>query len=185
MVSCGFESKIEFEPTTKITLGYTSAGSTVVFLKGPLGTKRFVIRSHINIRIGLNCLFFTSFSKSGFRHCVTFVQIFKNEIRGLDFEFSKFLELRGLGYRVSTLKTAALFYLGFSHTIFFKPAPKVRFLAVGSKGRVLQIFATSLFVLEQTMASLRKLRLPGVYTERGVYAKYEIARLKVGKKKKS
>lgn len=120
----------------------------------------------------------------GKQYCITYFHILRRELRGLECEVSAFVELRGLGYRVAIGHNLLILTIGYSHKIYFFAPYGVHFALAGIKSRIIRVFSNSPAQLQQTIAAIMRLRPPGIYKERGIYKKYQIAQIKSGKKKK-
>lgn len=98
--------------------------------------------------------------------------------------YRKQLNLVGIGYQVSVEKkensTCLIFKLGFSHQVNIQVPAYISVIC--PKPRSLLLKAINLQKLTNFSAVLRRLKLPSVYKEKGIYYLGETVRLKQGKK---
>jgi len=159
----------------------------MLVLVGPLGVKRYFFKNFVRFQhlVGASKLLLSSFDKKGHALRGAYAANLRAGIRGLGRKYAKFVELRGLGYRLKAAARGIEFAIGYSHAITYNTTPSVNFAIVGTKSRVLQLKSSNWAELTQNVSAIRRLRPVGVYKEKGVYEKYEKARCKSGKKKKN
>lgn len=102
-----------------------------------------------------------------------------NIIHGLSQNFSKTLEIEGIGYRVEKEEENLVFKLGFSHLVRF-PLP------AGVKAEIaknaITLSGADKFLVGKTAAKIRALKKPEPYKGKGIRYQGEIIRRKAGKK---
>lgn len=175
-------------PST-VSVGLNNLGSTgvYIFIKGPLGTSQVLVPDTIHVVIDsvVGVVTLTSFTKEDHVLCSTLSQKLRHLIADFEKLYTILVEVRGLGYRMRVLENGSVeFFIGRSHTEVFTPPVGIQLKLLGTKGRVLQLASNDRALLTQVFANIRKFRHPGVYSERGVYMRNEVARCKTGKKKK-
>lgn len=95
--------------------------------------------------------------------------------------YKRTLTLKGLGFKILLgLDGLLTFRLGYSHSVMFKVPEKVK---VYLKDNILTFESTSFDLLGNTVASVRKLKVPNSYVEKGFFRKYEVHSAKEYKKK--
>jgi large subunit ribosomal protein L6 len=102
-----------------------------------------------------------------------------NAVRGVTKGFQKDLEIHGIGYRAELRGKSVLFSLGFSHPIDF-PIPSGISIAVDKQTR-LTIAGIDKQKVGQTAATIRSLRKPEPYKNKGIRYLGEVLKKKVGK----
>lgn len=99
----------------------------------------------------------------------------QNMINGVTQGFQKTLEINGVGYRAALSGRALTLTIGFSHPVNF-PLPAGIEAAV-DKQTIITIKGTDRYLVGQTAADLRALRLPEPYKGKGIkYAGEKIIR---------
>jgi large subunit ribosomal protein L6 len=102
-----------------------------------------------------------------------------NSVTGVTQGFQKELEIVGIGYRAELRGKSVLFSLGYSHPIEF-PIPSGILIAVEKQTR-LTISGVDKQKVGQVAASIRSLRKPDPYKNKGIRYAGEILKKKVGK----
>jgi len=102
-----------------------------------------------------------------------------NAVRGVTQGFQKDLEIHGIGYRAELKGKSVLFSLGFSHPIDL-PIPSGISIAVDKQTR-LTIAGIDKQKVGQTAATIRSLRKPEPYKNKGIRYAGERLKKKVGK----
>jgi large subunit ribosomal protein L6 len=102
-----------------------------------------------------------------------------NAVRGVTQGFQKDLEIHGIGYRAELKGKSVLFSLGFSHPIDF-PIPSGISIAVDKQTR-LTVTGIDKQKVGQTAATIRSLRKPEPYKNKGIRYVGERLKKKVGK----
>jgi large subunit ribosomal protein L6 len=103
-----------------------------------------------------------------------------NMVEGVTNGFEKHLEIQGVGYRAQLKGTDLELAVGYSHSIVIKPRDGITFdvpvpTQIVIKGNDKQ-------VVGQTAAEIRKVRPPEPYKGKGIRARDEQVRRKVGKR---
>jgi len=111
-----------------------------------------------------------------------------NCIQGVCKDFSKSLDLVGIGYKMALKPKAIVFTLGYSHPIEV-PIPPGITMKVERQARTIQNYITTIIIsgadkqlVGQVAANIRSLKKPDAYKGKGLRYSNEMVRLKVGKK---
>ncbi|MBI5401338.1 50S ribosomal protein L6, partial [Candidatus Wolfebacteria bacterium] len=102
-----------------------------------------------------------------------------NIISGLQKEFSKVLEIEGVGFRAIIEDDVLVLSLGFSHPVRYK-APKGAKITV--EKNAITISGSDKEIVGQTAAEIRALKKPEPYKGKGIRYRGEVIRRKAGKK---
>jgi large subunit ribosomal protein L6 len=102
-----------------------------------------------------------------------------NAVKGVTEGFQKELDIVGIGYRAEVKGKSVLLNLGFSHPIEF-PIPLGINIAVDKQTRLV-ISGIDKQKVGQTAATLRSLRKPDPYKNKGIRYVGEVLKKKVGK----
>lgn len=102
-----------------------------------------------------------------------------NLVHGVTKEFTRNLEIHGVGYRVALKGTDLELSLGFSHPIHY-PAPEGITFEVPAPNRI-TVRGANKELVGQVAAEIRSKRLPDPYKQKGVRYEGEIVRKKAGK----
>ncbi|HVN79387.1 MAG TPA: 50S ribosomal protein L6 [Terriglobia bacterium] len=102
-----------------------------------------------------------------------------NSVTGVTQGFQKELEIVGIGYRAELRGKSVVFSLGYSHPIEY-PIPSGIVIAVEKQTR-LTISGSDKQKVGQVAASIRSLRKPDPYKNKGIRYAGEILKKKVGK----
>ncbi|MDP9496802.1 MAG: 50S ribosomal protein L6 [Actinomycetota bacterium] len=102
-----------------------------------------------------------------------------NMVKGVTEGYTKAMEIRGVGYRVTARGTDLEFALGYSHPVPV-PAPEGITFAVASPTRF-TVSGIDKQKVGEVAANIRKLRRPDPYKGKGVRYEGEQIKLKVGK----
>jgi len=109
--------------------------------------------------------------------------LFQNMIVGVTEEYSKELELVGVGFRASNQGQKLDLTVGFSHNIVMRIAPEVKVETITEKGKNPRIKLTShdKQLVGQVAAKIRSYRKPEPYKGKGIKYVGEYIRRKAGK----
>ncbi|MCB0043894.1 MAG: 50S ribosomal protein L6 [Caldilineaceae bacterium] len=108
--------------------------------------------------------------------------LLNNMVVGVSQQFTKRLEIRGVGYRAEMNGDTLVLQVGKSHPVRFDPPKDVTFKVEGRDGRLIVITGTSKEMVGQIAAVIRKSRPPEPYKGKGIRYEGEYVRSKVGKK---
>jgi large subunit ribosomal protein L6 len=104
-----------------------------------------------------------------------------NAVEGVSNEFSKSLELKGVGYKVALKGSTLDMVLGFSHNVEYRLPDGVKAEIISPTEVALR--SSNKELLGKTAAEIRAFRPPEPYKGKGVRYKGEYVRHKEGKKK--
>jgi large subunit ribosomal protein L6 len=108
--------------------------------------------------------------------------LINNAVLGVNEGFSKQLEIKGVGYKVSVEENKLVLHLGFSHPINFEiPAG----IAIEAKKNQVTVTGIDKQLVGETAARIRRLRPPEPYKGKGIKYAGEIIRRKAGKTAKA
>ena len=102
-----------------------------------------------------------------------------NMIIGVKEEFTKELQVNGVGYRVQKQGNDLNLVLGYSHNIVYKAPQGISFDVPNPNTIIVKGIDKEL--VGQTAAEIRTKRLPEVYGGKGIKYSYEVIRRKEGK----
>jgi large subunit ribosomal protein L6 len=102
-----------------------------------------------------------------------------NAVKGVTQGFQKELEIVGIGYRAELKGKSVVFSLGFSHPIDFQIPSGIN-IAVEKQTRLV-VSGTDKQKVGQTAATIRSLRRPDPYKNKGIRYAGEVLKKKVGK----
>lgn len=102
-----------------------------------------------------------------------------NMIIGVKEEFTKELQVNGVGYRVQKQGNDLNLVLGYSHNIIYKAPQGISFDVPNPNTIIVKGIDKEL--VGQTAAEIRTKRLPEVYGGKGIKYSYEVIRRKEGK----
>ena len=102
-----------------------------------------------------------------------------NMIIGVKHEFTKELEINGVGYRVQKQGNDLNMSLGFSHPVIYKAPNGISFDVPNPNSIIVKGIDKEL--VGQTAAEIRTKRPPEVYGGKGIKYNYEVIRRKEGK----
>lgn len=102
----------------------------------------------------------------------------KNMVDGVNREFTKQLEVNGVGYRVAVSGTKVVLNVGYSHPVEF-PLPAG--ITASVEKNVLTLTGIDKQLVGETAAQIRRIRKPEPYKGKGIKYVEEVIRRKAGK----
>lgn len=111
-----------------------------------------------------------------------FRSLVQNAVTGVKTQWTKVLELVGVGYRAQTNGTELELNLGFSHPIKIKAPIGVTFKVVENK---ITVSGADKYLVGETAASIRRRKKPEPYKGKGIRYEKEHIRKKLGKAAKA
>jgi large subunit ribosomal protein L6 len=105
-----------------------------------------------------------------------------NHIKGANEEFTKKLEIIGLGFKAEVSGSKIVFSLGYSHKINFTLPANVK-VEADKTGQMLLVKSTDRFLVGDVCQKIRALRKPEPYKGTGIRVQGEYVRRKEGKTK--
>lgn len=105
---------------------------------------------------------------------------------GLTFRFKVFVRVKGLGYKAYVLDSGKILSLklGLSHVVNFKFNFGMFATKLGQKDRMFSVEGNNWIILTNTLSRIRHLRKIDYYRGKGIFKKFFICKIRVGKKKK-
>ena len=152
-----------------------------VSVKGPKGTLERDIEPEISMKLEGNVLTISRDSderRSKSLHGLTRTLI-NNMINGVQQEFTRELQINGVGYRVQKQGNDLNLSLGYSHPVIFKAPAGITFDVPNANTIIVKGIDKEL--VGQTAANIRTKRPPEVYRGKGIKYAEEVIRRKVGK----
>ncbi len=152
-----------------------------VSVKGPKGTLERDIEPEISMKLEGNVLTISRDSderRSKSLHGLTRTLI-NNMINGVQQEFTRELQINGVGYRVQKQGNDLNLSLGYSHPVIFKAPAGITFDVPNANTIIVKGIDKEL--VGQTAAVIRTKRPPEVYRGKGIKYAEEVIRRKVGK----
>lgn len=170
--------KKPIEIPDKISL---SVENRVLTVKGPKGSLSFTLPDGIDFQIDGKVITFTRNSedkKVRANHGLTRSLVY-NMIVGVANEFTKVLQIEGVGYKAEAKDNKLLLSLGYSHPILFIPPEGVKIETPSAT--MINVTGIDKQVVGEVSAKIRELRPPEPYKGKGIRYKDEFIRRKAGK----
>ena len=152
-----------------------------ITVKGPKGTLERTIEPEISLKLEDNVITVSRDSderKSKSLHGLTRTLI-NNMILGVQNEFTRELQINGVGYRVQKQGNKLNLSLGYSHPVIFEAPQGITFDVPDANTIIVKGIDKEL--VGQTAAVIRTKRPPEVYRGKGIKYAEEVIRRKVGK----
>ena len=152
-----------------------------ISVKGPKGMLERTVEPEISMKLEGDVLTVTRDSdarKSKSLHGLTRTLI-NNMIHGVQNEFTRELQINGVGYRVQKQGNDLNLSLGYSHPVIFKAPAGISFDVPNANTIIVRGIDKE--VVGQTAAVIRTKRPPEVYRGKGIKYAEEVIRRKVGK----
>ena len=157
---------------------YTGEKITV---KGPKGTLEREIHKNISVSIENNTIIVTRPNDETLNrslHGLTRTLI-NNMINGVEKEYTRELQINGVGYRVAKQGNNLNLTLGYSHPVIFEAPAGISFDVPNANTIIVRGVDKEL--VGQTAANIRTKRPPEVYRGKGIKYAEEVIRRKEGK----
>lgn len=156
-----------------------TVNGNVVDVKGPKGELTREINPNVTVKVdGNEVKVEISSEEYGNLHGLTRTLV-SNMIEGVEKEFTKTLQINGVGYRVQKQGNNIVMNLGYSHQVTME-APKGITYDVPDANTII-VRGIDKEVVGQTAAVVRSKRPPEVYKGKGIKYEYEHIRRKEGK----
>ena len=152
-----------------------------ITVKGPKGTLEREIHNNISLEMEGNEIKVTRINDEPFNrslHGLTRTLI-NNMITGVVHEYSKELQINGVGYRVQKQGNNLNMSLGYSHPVIFEAPAGITFDVPNANTIIVKGIDKEL--VGQTAAEIRTKRPPEVYRGKGIKYADEVIRRKEGK----
>lgn len=156
-----------------------TVNGNVIDVKGPKGEISREINPNVTVKVEGNEVKVEIPSEEyGNLHGLTRTLV-SNMIEGVEKEFTKTLQINGVGYRVQKQGTNIVMNLGYSHQVIME-APKGITYDVPDANTII-VRGIDKELVGQTAAVVRQKRPPEVYKGKGIKYDYEHIRRKEGK----
>lgn len=152
-----------------------------ITVKGPKGTLEREIHKNMTVTMDNNVIKVTRIDDEPFNrslHGLTRTLI-KNMIEGVTNEFTRELQINGVGYRVQKQGNNLNLVLGYSHPVIFEAPQGITFDVPNPNTIIVKGIDKEL--VGQTAAVIRTKRPPEVYRGKGIKYAEEVIRRKEGK----
>ena len=152
-----------------------------ITVKGPKGTLEREIHKNISVSIENNTIIVTRPNDETLNrslHGLTRTLI-NNMINGVEKEYTRELQINGVGYRVAKQGNNLNLTLGYSHPVIFEAPAGITFDVPNPNTIIVKGIDKEL--VGQTAAVIRTKRLPEVYRGKGIKYADEVIRRKEGK----
>jgi large subunit ribosomal protein L6 len=110
----------------------------------------------------------------------TYNQILNNLFYGVLVGHSKYLELKGVGFKFKLKNNKLFLILGYSHVISYVLPSNISVELLNTK--LIKLFSNNLMILNKVIFYLKKLKKTDVYKGKGILLKGEVVLIKEGKK---
>ncbi len=174
-------SRIGNKPITVPSGVEVTINGSHITVKGPKGTLERTIEPEISVKLEENVLTVLRSSedrRSKSLHGLTRTLI-NNMISGVQNEFTRELQINGVGYRVQKQGNNLNLSLGYSHPVIFEAPEGISFDVPNANTIIVKGIDKEL--VGQTAAIIRTKRPPEVYRGKGIKYAEETIRRKVGK----
>ena len=152
-----------------------------ITVKGPKGTLEREIHKNISVALENNVITVTrpnNEAKNRSLHGLTRTLI-SNMINGVEKEYTRELQINGVGYRVAKQGNNLNLTLGYSHPVIFEAPEGITFDVPNPNTIIVRGIDKEL--VGQTAANIRTKRPPEVYRGKGIKYAKEVIRRKEGK----
>ena len=174
-------SRIGNKPITVPNGVEVTVNGNKVTVKGPKGTIEKEIHKNISVTVENNEVKVSRPNDEALNrslHGLTRTLI-NNMINGVVTEFTRELQINGVGYRAAKQGTDLNLTLGYSHPVIFKAPAGISFDVPNPNTIIVKGIDKEL--VGQTAADIRTKRPPEVYREKGIKYAEEVIRRKEGK----
>ncbi len=150
-----------------------------IAVKGPKGQLERDIHPKVTAKVdGNEIKVEITSAQDGNLHGLTRTLI-SNMVEGVEKEFSKTLQINGVGYRAQKQGTKLVMNLGYSHQVVMDPPDGITFDVPDANTVIVR--GIDIELVGQTAAVVRTKRPPEVYKGKGIKYDYEHIRRKEGK----
>ena len=152
-----------------------------ITVKGPKGTLEREIHKNISVEMENNTIKVTRPNNEALNrslHGLTRTLI-SNMIEGVEKEYTRELQINGVGYRVAKQGNNLNLTLGYSHPVIFEAPEGITFDVPNANTIIVRGIDKEL--VGQTAANIRTKRPPEVYRGKGIKYAEEVIRRKEGK----
>ena len=172
-------SRIGKKPITIPAGVEVTLDNNTITVKGPKGTLTRELNPNVQVKVeGTEIICSVEDSKYDNLHGLTRTLV-ANMVEGVEKEFSKTLQVNGVGYRAQKQGSKLVMNLGYSHPVEME-APEGITIDVPDPNTIV-VRGANKEVVGQTAAVIRTKRPPEVYKGKGIKYDYEHIRRKEGK----
>lgn len=154
-----------------------------VTVTGPKGSQTFTVVAGVDLEIAdgqVRILGKTSSEDKKAAAAAGLVRsLVANMVAGVSAGFEKYMEIVGVGYRVTQQNRDVQFQIGFSHPVIFSPPEGIAVEVM--EATKFKVTGADKQLVGQVAADIRKLRPPEPYKGKGIRYKDEVVRKKAGK----
>ena len=152
-----------------------------ITVKGPKGTLERDINPEITVKLEDGVITFTRSSEDRLDRSLHGLSrtLVRNMIEGVQNEFTRELQINGVGYRVQKQGNDLNLSLGYSHPVIYKAPAGISFDVPNPNTIIVK--GISKEQVGQVAAEIRTKRPPEVYRGKGIKYAEEVIRRKVGK----
>ena len=156
-------------------------GYAQVTVKGPNGTLTQALHPEVTVKLEDGQVLVERFSPRKFHRSVHGLtrSLIANAITGVSEGYKKTMELMGVGYRVQQSGDGIVLNVGYSHPVEIQPIEGVT-LTVEGNNRV-HVSGLDKQKVGEVASTIRRVRPPNAYKEKGIKYAGEVIRLKPGK----
>jgi large subunit ribosomal protein L6 len=156
-------------------------GYAQVTVKGPNGTLTQALHPEVTVKLEDGQVLVERFSPRKFHRSVHGLtrSLIANAITGVSEGYKKTMELMGVGYRVQQSGDGIVLNVGYSHSVEIQPIEGVT-LTVEGNNRV-HVSGLDKQKVGEVASTIRRVRPPNAYKEKGIKYAGEVIRLKPGK----
>lgn len=154
----------------------------VVHVAGSKGQLDIKLPEGLDVIISNNQLEVKSKNKKVSNLHGLFRSLIQNAIVGVKNDWTKILELVGVGFRAETSGSNLTLHLGFSHPMTIEAPTGISFQVSENKIKVL---GADKYLVGEIAAKIRRLKPPEVYKGKGIRYQNEYIRKKIGKAAKT
>ena len=153
-----------------------------ITVKGPKGTLEREIHKNISVEMENNTIKVTRPNNEALNrslHGLTRETLISNMIEGVEKEYTRELQINGVGYRAQKQGNNLNLTLGYSHPVIFEAPEGITFDVPNPNTIIVKGIDKEL--VGQTAANIRTKRPPEVYRGKGIKYAEEVIRRKEGK----
>ena len=174
-------SRIGRKPIPIPTGVQVDVGYAQVTVKGPNGTLTQALHPEVTVKLEDGQVLVERFSPRKFHRSVHGLtrSLIANAITGVNEGYRKTMELMGVGYRVQQSGDGIVLNVGYSHSVEIQPIEGVT-LTVEGNNRV-HVTGLDKQKVGEVASTIRRVRPPNAYKEKGIKYAGEVIRLKPGK----
>ena len=154
---------------------------SLVRVHGPKGEVERLFRDEISIEKKENAIVLAIRKPTKLSRALwgTYASHLRNMVDGVTKEFSKRLEIQGIGYRAQTEGQGLSLSLGFSHPVKFQAPSGIK---IAVEKNIIVVSGVDKEKVGQVASQIRSLKPPEPYKGKGIRYENEVVRRKAGKK---